>query len=177
MGLGGCVGHLSSNRSLELYLLVDGDPNKAMRKRQGYKRVATSDEGRDSMGTDQLAEANGMVYSDGVWLKPGLDEALKTKKTDYTAVRKNLLEATLQRELEECKARDRAENEKTWSEIRCGLVFVAVVILFIFGVFYSLPHDFHHHYAKTTAAYNEQKDKILKNIGRAYNHYKQSRGM
>ena len=129
------------------------------------------------MSADQLAEANGMVYSNGIWLKPGLEEAVKNKKTDYRTVRKNLLKATLQRELEECKARDSAEREKNWGEIKCGLIFVALLILFIFGVFYSLPHDFHHHYAKTTAAYNKQKDEIFKNIGKAYNHYKKSRGM
>ncbi len=129
------------------------------------------------MSADQLAEANGMVYSNGIWLQPGLEEAVKNKKTDYTTVRKDLLKATLQREIEECKARDSAEREKNWGEIKCGLIFVAILILFIFGVFYSLPHDFHHHYVKTAAAYNKQKEEIFKNIGKAYNHYKKSRGM
>ena len=168
---------LPNELSSEFFSLPSGHPNKAMRKRQGYKQVATNDEGMDSMSADQLAEANGMVYSNGIWLKPGLEEAVKNKKTDYTAVRKDLLKATLQREIEECKARERAEKEKNCSEIKCGLIFAALVILFIFGVFYSLPHDFHHHYAKTTAAYNKHKEEIFKHLGTAYNHYKKSRGM
>ena len=53
-----------------------------------------------------------VVYSNGR-LQPGLEEAVKNKKTDYTTVRKDLLKATLQREIEECKARERAEREKT----------------------------------------------------------------
>ena len=111
-----------------------------MRKRQGYKQVATNDEGRDSMSADQLAEANGMVYSNGIWLKPGLEEAVKNKKTDYTTVRKDLLKATLQRELEECKARDSAEREKNWGEIKCGLIFAALLIFICFwGFLFASP--------------------------------------
>ena len=169
---------LPNELSSEFFSLPSGHPNKVMRKRQGYKQVATNDEGMDSMSADQLAEANGMVYSNGNRLKPGLEEAVKNKKTDYTAVRKNLLKATLQREIEECKARERAEREKNWGEIKCGLIFAALSGFYLFsGFFIRFPTIFHHHYAKTTAAYNKHKEEIFKHLGTAYNHYKKSRGM
>ena len=32
------------------------------------------------MTADKVAEANGMVYSDGIWVKPGIESALRNQK-------------------------------------------------------------------------------------------------
>ena len=146
-----------------------------MRKRVGYKQVATDEVEDEPMTADKVAEANGMVYSDGIWVKPGIEAALRNQKMDYKKARENVLKATLQRELEECKERERRTEIASWEQIKCGLIVFVIVILFIVGVVMSLPHDFHHHYAASSAKYNKHKADILEHVGNAYNHYKKSR--
>ena len=100
-----------------------------MRKRVGYKQVATDEEEDEPMTADKVAEANGMVYSDGIWVKPGIEAALRNQKMDYKKARENVLKATLQRELEECKERERRTEIASWEQIKCGLIVFVIVLL------------------------------------------------
>ena len=146
-----------------------------MRQRGGYKQVPLNENTDEPITADKIAEANGMVYSDGIWVKPGVEAALKSNKIDYNKARKNILNATLKRELEECKERERRSSEANWHQIKCGLLIIFLVVLFIVGVVLSLPKDFHHHYAASNDRDNKRKADILEHIGNAYSHYKKTR--